>query len=296
MVDAELRQWFSRDGIACCGSQRPTSGVSSCVRCSHSKFGQDQMKSTDESGVGSSIRGHITEVAKPLVSAAEVSRKWDSLLFEDGKFSCCLGDPCNFENHRVWNRHGKSIRLRRKLVRCVRANWRCHAGACTGRSGRGELDQTWRNGRGPMEIMMSKTKQNNLRSSGEFQLHASPQSWRGTFSDKSCCVCTVVRSVCVCVCVCENKGTGAQHRRQTVKELCKARTRWTQNLLRLLLHVCGRSCDTDVCVGFSKIRQSSCHGVRAEGLDAVRCKVLCRLIQQTGVRRCSSTRLTENQR
>ena len=42
------------------------------------------MKSTDESGVSRSIREHITEVAKPLLSAAEVTRRWDSLLFEDG--------------------------------------------------------------------------------------------------------------------------------------------------------------------------------------------------------------------
>ena len=40
-----------------------------------------KMKSTDESGLARSIRGHITEVGKPLLSAAEVSRRWDSLLF-----------------------------------------------------------------------------------------------------------------------------------------------------------------------------------------------------------------------
>ena len=43
-----------------------------------------KMKSTDESGVSRSIRGHLTEVAKPLLSAAEVSRRWDSLFIEDG--------------------------------------------------------------------------------------------------------------------------------------------------------------------------------------------------------------------
>ena len=58
-----------------------------------------KMKSTDESGVARSIRGHITEVAKPLLSAAEVSRRSDSLLFEGGifitRFSCCFGGPSN---------------------------------------------------------------------------------------------------------------------------------------------------------------------------------------------------------
>ena len=43
-----------------------------------------KMKSTKEGGQERSIRGHITEVAKPLLSAAEVSKRWDSYLFEDG--------------------------------------------------------------------------------------------------------------------------------------------------------------------------------------------------------------------
>ena len=37
------------------------------------------MTSTDESG-----RGNVTEVSKPLLSVAEVSKRWDSLLFQDG--------------------------------------------------------------------------------------------------------------------------------------------------------------------------------------------------------------------
>ena len=75
------------------------------------------MKSTDESGVARSIRGHITEVAKPLLSAAEISRRWDSLLFEDGGILLERNFPVGFEvrailkRHKVWNRHGKSIRL-----------------------------------------------------------------------------------------------------------------------------------------------------------------------------------------
>ena len=118
------------------------------------KLGKIKMRSTDESGVARSIRGHITEVAKPLLSAAEVSRKWDFLLFEDGRilfgtnFLCCLGDPSDFEKSQSsessWQEH--QILPRTQPVQCVRAHWRCHAGACTGRTSRGELDQTWRNG------------------------------------------------------------------------------------------------------------------------------------------------------
>ena len=78
------------------------------------------MKWTNESGVAWSIRGHITEVAKPLLSAAEVTRRWDSLLFEDGGIflernsTVTLEVRATLKNHRVWNRHGKSIRLYRE--------------------------------------------------------------------------------------------------------------------------------------------------------------------------------------
>ena len=66
-------------------------------------LGKIKMQSTDESGVARLVRGHITEGAKPLLSVAEVSRRWDPLLFEDGgilfgtKLSCCFGGPSNFE-------------------------------------------------------------------------------------------------------------------------------------------------------------------------------------------------------
>ena len=47
-------------------------------------LGRIKMKSTDESGIERTLQGNITEVSKPLLSAAEVSKRWDSLLFEDG--------------------------------------------------------------------------------------------------------------------------------------------------------------------------------------------------------------------
>ena len=85
-------------------------------------LGKIKMKSTDESGVARSIRGHITEVAKPLLSAAEVSNRMDSLLFEDGgiplerKSLVALEIRAILKNHRVWNRHGKNIRLYREGI------------------------------------------------------------------------------------------------------------------------------------------------------------------------------------
>ena len=79
-----------------------------------------------------------------------------------------------------------------------------------------------------MEIMMSRMKQNNLRNSGEFQLHASPQSTGRNISDKSCCVCTVVRSVC------ESKGNRSTAQETDSQGIGKERTGWTPNLLRRL--------------------------------------------------------------
>ena len=108
-----------------------------------------KMKSTDESGVARSIRGHITEVAKPLLSAAEVSRRWDSLLFVDGgiflernclvalKIRAILKKTQGLESS--WQEH--QILPRRQLVQCVRASWRCHTRTCFGRTSRGEVDQ-----------------------------------------------------------------------------------------------------------------------------------------------------------
>ena len=46
--------------------------------------GKIKMKSTDESGIERTLRGNITEVSQPLLSAAEVSKRWNSLLCEDG--------------------------------------------------------------------------------------------------------------------------------------------------------------------------------------------------------------------
>ena len=61
-----------------CGEFRVASGATI------PNLGKIEMKSTDESGIERTLRGNITEVSEPLLSAAEVSKRWDSLLFEDG--------------------------------------------------------------------------------------------------------------------------------------------------------------------------------------------------------------------
>ena len=105
--------------------------------------------------VARSIRGHITEVAKPPLRAADVSKRWDSLLFEDGGILSERNSPVAFEVRPIlkkaqgldssWQEH--QTLPRRQLVQRVCAMWRCHTRACI-RTSRGELDQTWRNGRG----------------------------------------------------------------------------------------------------------------------------------------------------
>ena len=44
-------------------------------------LGKIKMKSMDESGTKRTVRGNITEVSKTLLSAAEASKRWDSVLF-----------------------------------------------------------------------------------------------------------------------------------------------------------------------------------------------------------------------
>ena len=80
-------------------------------------LGKIKMKSTDENGIERTLRGNITEVAKPLLSSAEVSKRWESLLFENGGILLERNTLVSLEvravlaKHKVWSRRGKSIRL-----------------------------------------------------------------------------------------------------------------------------------------------------------------------------------------
>ena len=66
------------------------------------------------------VPGNIEEVSKPLLRAAEVSKRWDSILFEDGgillerRSLVALEVRAILQSHKVWNRHGKNIRLYRE--------------------------------------------------------------------------------------------------------------------------------------------------------------------------------------
>ena len=204
-------------------------------------LGKTKTKSTDESGVARSIRGHITEVAKPLLSVAEVSRRWDSLLFEDGGIllernstPVALEIGSILKNHRVWDRHGKSIRLHREgnLYNAF-----VRTGAVTP-----ELAPVW-----PAEESWTRPGEMDVDDGGRDEqdeaeqpeeLRRVPAARQPTelerqnyFSDKSCCVCTVVQSVC------ESKGNRSTAQETDSRGIGKARTGRTQNLLRLLPRV-----------------------------------------------------------
>ena len=111
-----------------CGEFRVASGATI------PNLGKIKMKSTDESEIDRTLRGNITEVSKPLLSAAEVSKRWDSLLFEGGGI---LLERSSFVAS--WEEH--QALPRGKLFQRICANWRCHTGACNSRTSRGELDQ-----------------------------------------------------------------------------------------------------------------------------------------------------------
>ena len=112
-------------------------------------LGKINMKSTDERGIERTVRGNITEVSKPLLSAAEASKRWDSILFEDGGILPERRSPVALEVRAFlekaqglessWQEH--QALPRGQLVQCTCANWRCHTGACTRRTSRGKLDQ-----------------------------------------------------------------------------------------------------------------------------------------------------------
>ena len=81
-------------------------------------LGKIKIKSMHESGIERTVRGNITEVSKPAAECCgglqkmglDSLRRWRNLA--GTVFPCCLAGPSNFEKkHKVWNRHGKNIRL-----------------------------------------------------------------------------------------------------------------------------------------------------------------------------------------
>ena len=237
-------------------------------------LGKIKMKSTDESGVARSIRGHITEVAKPLLSAVEVSRSWDSLLFEDGGILLERNSPVALEvraiskNHRVWDRHGKSIRLYREgnmfnayvrtgdVVEPAEESW----------TRPGEMDVDDGDHDEQDEAEQPEEHRRVLAAPKHFQTnHAVFAPW--------CEVCA------------KAKGTGAQHRRQTVKELAKQEQDGPIIYSDFFYMSEAGAATAMLALKFSRSGRVAATALEQKGLSQYGVKFFAGFIQQTGIRR-----------
>ena len=185
-------------------------------------LGKIKMKSMDESGIERTVRGNITEVSKPLLSAAEASKRWDSILFEDGGILLERRSPVALEvrailkKHKVWNRHGKNIRLYREGNLY---NAHVRTGDVTQELAPVEpAEESWTR----MEVDDGqRDKQEETEDQPEelrrvLQARQPSELERQKHSQMNHAALAPWCEVCV-----KAKGKGAQHRRQTNKELPK---------------------------------------------------------------------------
>ena len=240
-------------------------------------LGKIEMKSMDESGIERTVRRNITEVSKPLLSAAEASKRWDSILFEDGgillerRSPCCLRGPSNFEKAQGLDRHGKNIRLYREGNLY---NAYVRTGDVTQELAPVEpAEESWTR----VEVddgQRDKQEESEDQPEELRRVLEAPQPTeleRQKHSKMNNAVFAPWCDVCV-----KAEGTRAPHRRQTNKELAK-QAQWTQNLLRFLLHERGRSFDANACIEIQQSRQDGSHSFGTERIDAVRSEILCGL-------------------
>ena len=178
-------------------------------------------------------------------------RRWRNLA--GTKIPCCLGGLSNFEKKTQGlesSRQEHQALPRGQLVQCICANWRCHTRACTRRTSRGELDQD--------------DGQRDKKQESEDQ----PEELRRVLEARQP---TELE---------RQKHSQMNHAKALEIDeqgIVEARTIWTQNLLRFLLHERGRSFDANACIDIQQIREDGCHSFGTERIDAVRSEILCRL-------------------
>ena len=171
-------------------------------------LGKIKMKSMNESEIERTLRGNITEVAKTLLSVAEVSKRWDSVLFEDGGIllerntSVALEIRAVLAQHNVWSRRGKSIRLHREGNLY---NAYVRTGDVTPELAPVEPSSSWT--RMEVDDGSRMNQRINQRSSGECWPRQPTELERQKHSQTNHAVFAPWYEVCV-----KAKGTGAQHR------------------------------------------------------------------------------------
>ena len=136
------------------------------------------------------------------------------------------------KKHKVWNRHGKSIRFCRKGNLY---NAHVRAGDVTSELAPVEpAEESWTRmdvDDGDRDEQGEADQPEELR-----RVLAARQRDRAGDAEAFSCVRTLVRGVCTSK---RNRSTTQETDNQGTG---KARTRWTQNLVRFLVHVGGRSC------------------------------------------------------
>ena len=168
-------------------------------------MGKIKMKSTDESGIERIFRGNITEISKPLLSAAEglqrmelsSLRRWRNLV--GTKHSRCF-----WKFEQFWPSTKSRVVVGTASDSAAKAT--CTMRMCE--LAMPHLSLHWSNqprtaGPGWKLTMDNVTSRMNLRinlgSSGECWPLVSPPSWRGRHNLKRIMLCSHLGARCVCV-------------------------------------------------------------------------------------------------
>ena len=220
-----------------------------------------KMKSTDESGIERTLRGNITEVSKPLLSAAEVSKRWDSLLFEDGGLLLERSSLVALElrailaKHKVWSRRGRLYREGNLYNAYVRtgdvtqelAPVEPAEESCT----RMEVDDVQRDEQEESEDQLEELE---ARQPTELERQRHSQT------------------------------NYAQHRRQTNKELAK-QEQYGPRIYSDFFYMCEEGVSTPMlALRFSRSGRMAATALELKGLTQYGVKFFAGFIQQTGVR------------
>ena len=195
-------------------------------------------------------------------------RRWRNLA--GTKIPCCLGGPSNFEKKKNTRSGIVMARTSGSTARATCTVHMCELELAMSHRSLHPSDQQRRAGPGWRLMMDNATCRMNLRinlkNSGECWKLDSPQSWRDKkHSQMKRAVFAPWCEVCV-----KAKGTGAQHGRQTNKELAK-QEQYGPRIYSDFFYMSEEGVSTPM------LREDGCHSFGTERIDAVRSEILCRL-------------------